>query len=182
VTQRSIDAPVAAVGVLALVAGSYAVAAGQTGSGARAVRAELNGYQEVSSISTTGKGHCSATIDDEMQVIKYELTYSALEGTETTQAHIHFAQPSVNGAVTAFLCGGGGKPACPPTEGTVSGEIHPADVLPASPERGIEAGAFAEFVQAIRVGHTYVNIHTNRWPGGEIRGQIRNPNQKEFDR
>jgi hypothetical protein len=26
-----------------------------------------------------------------------------------------------------------------------------------------------------------VNIHTTRWPGGEIRGQINDEDQKEFD-
>ena len=78
----------------------------------------------------------------------------------------------MNGAVHAFLCGGGGKPVCPSTGGTVTGEITAADVLASVPDRGIEAGAFVEFVSAIRAGHTYVNVHTAKWPGGEIRGQI----------
>jgi hypothetical protein len=164
--------------ILGLAAASYAVAQGDV-PGARHVSADLNGYQEVNSISTTGKGVFTASIDDENQLITYELTYSALEGTITTQAHIHFAQRSVNGAVHAFLCGGGDKPPCPATEGTVTGEIDAADILATIPDRGIEAGAFEEFVQAIRAGHAYVNVHTNKWPGGEIRGQIHDRDQKE---
>ena len=39
--------------------------------------------------------------------------------------------------------------------------------------QGIEPGAFAELVAAIRAGHTYVNVHSTKWPGGEIRAQIR---------
>ena len=39
--------------------------------------------------------------------------------------------------------------------------------------QGVEAGSFAELVRAIRAGYTYVNVHTTRWPGGEIRGQIK---------
>jgi hypothetical protein len=34
-------------------------------------------------------------------------------------------------------------------------------------------------VAAIRAGHTYVNVHTARWPTGEIRGQIANESQRE---
>lgn len=118
-------------------------------------------------------------IDDENQLIFYELSYSGLEGTSTNAAHIHFAQRSVNGGVVAFLCGGGDKPACPPIEGTVTGQIDAADVLAAVPDRGIEAGAFDEFVKAIRAGHTYANVHTDKWPGGEIRGQIHDSDQRE---
>jgi CHRD domain-containing protein len=162
--------------MLGLAGASYAVAQGGA-SGARNVRAELNGYQEVNSISTTGDGSLRLSIDDENRLITYELSYAALEGTTTTASHIHFAQRSVNGGVIAFLCGGGGKPACPPTEGTVTGVISAADVLVS--DRGIEAGAFEEFVQAIRAGHAYVNVHTNKWPGGEIRGQIHDRDQKE---
>ena len=164
--------------MLVLAAASHTVAQDES-RGARTVRADLNGYQEVNSISTTGVGSFTASIDDENQSITYELSYSGLEGLTTAQAHIHFAQRSVNGAVHAFLCGGGGKPPCPSIEGTVTGVITAADVLASVPDRGIEAGAFEEFVRAIRAGHTYANVHTSKWPGGEIRGQIHDRDQKE---
>lgn len=38
--------------------------------------------------------------------------------------------------------------------------------------QGVEAGSFDVLVRAIRAGYTYANVHTTRWPGGEIRGQI----------
>ena len=31
---------------------------------------------------------------------------------------------------------------------------------------------FDELLRAIRAGATYVNVHSTRWPGGEIRSQI----------
>ena len=72
----------------------------------------------------------------------------------------------------AFLCGGGGKPACPATGGTVTGAIRAADGIgPAG--QGIAAGEFAELVRAMRAGKTYANVHTSpTYAGGEIRGQI----------
>ena len=82
-----------------------------------------------------------------------------------------------------FLCsnlgnGPQGTPACPP-QGTVEGELDAADVVgpnAAPTVQGIEPGAFSELVDAIRAGHTYVNVHSTKWPGGEIRAQIRGKN------
>jgi hypothetical protein len=132
---------------------------------------ELTGYQENLDVSSTGTGSFKATIDDDAQTIAYELSYSALEGGDALFAHIHFGKRAVNGGVSAFLCGGGDKPACPATEGTVTGVIDAADVVGPAVQ-GIEPGSFAELVAAMRAGHTYVNVHTPRWQGGEIRAQI----------
>jgi CHRD domain len=132
---------------------------------------ELTGYQENPDVSSTGSGSFRATIDDDAQTITYELSYSALEGGNALFAHIHFGKRAVNGGVSAFLCGGGDKPPCPATDGTVTGVIDAADIVgPAG--QGIEPGSFDELVAAMRAGHTYVNVHTPRWPGGEIRAQI----------
>jgi hypothetical protein len=164
--------------ILGLAAASYAVAQGDL-SGPREVRADLNGYQEPPSVSTTGEGSFTASIDDVNRLIFYELSYAGLEGTTTSAAHIHLGQRSVNGGVSTFLCGGGDKPPCPPISGTVVGIIDAADVT-GPVAQGIAAGEFEELVQAIRAGHTYANVHTNKHPGGEIRGQIHDRDQREF--
>ena len=56
----------------------------------------------------------------------------------------------------------------------VSGTIIPADIVgPAA--QGINPGeptAFEELVRAIRAGFAYANVHSTRWTGGEIRGQL----------
>ena len=158
--------------VAVLAAGLLVASLAGAADGKKNVKSDdLTGYQENPDVSSTGTGSFSAMIDDDAQTITYELSYSALEGGNALFAHIHFGKRAVNGGVSAFLCGGGDKPACPATEGMVSGVIDAADVVgPAG--QGIEAGSFAELVAAIRAGHTYVNVHTPRWPGGEIRAQI----------
>ncbi len=162
------------------VGAAAAVLSAQGSHGAAVVRAVLNGYQETPSVSTTGHGSFTARIDDQAMVVEYELRYTGLEGGAAMAAHIHFGSHDHNGGVSVFLCGGS-LPACPATEGVVTGVFGPADVIgPAG--QGIEAGSFEELVRAIRVGHTYVNVHTPRWPGGEIRGQIHNNSQREFSR
>jgi hypothetical protein len=157
------------VGVLlvALAVGSYAIA----GDGKKHLKADdLTGYQENPDISTTGTGSFEATIDDDAQTIAYELSYSGLEGGAAFGAHIHLGKRAVNGGVSAFLCGGGDKPACP-VSGTVTGVIDAADVIGPGGQ-GIAAGEFGELVAAMRAGHSYANVHTPTWPGGEIRAQI----------
>jgi hypothetical protein len=143
-------------------------------------KARLHGFNEVPAVSSTGSGEFRATIRED--TVDWELSYEDLEGGTTTAAHIHFGQKDVNGGVSVFFCGGGGRPACTTPSGTFSGTFTAADVMgPAG--QGIEAGSFDELVRAIRAGVTYVNVHTTpRWPGGEIRGQVRGDRSDRDDR
>jgi hypothetical protein len=155
-------AAVAIVSIASLVA-TTAVA----GDGKNA-RAKLSGFEEVPAVLTDGSGKFKAKISRTEQRIDYTLSYEDLEGGGVLFAHIHIGQRLANGNVAAFLCGGGGKPPCPPS-GTVTGTITPADVVPV-PTQGVLT--FDDLVEAIREGITYANVHTMRSPGGEIRGQI----------
>ena len=110
-------------------------------------------------------------------VIDYTLSYSDLEAPALV-AHIHFGNRFTSGGISAFLCGGGGKPACPTPGGTVTGTIMAADVIgPAA--QGIAPGEFAELIRAIRAGVTYVNVHSTKFPADEIRGQVNDDNQRQ---
>ena len=130
--------------------------------------AGLSGYKEVPAISTSGHGRFSAEISPGQ--VSYTLRYGDLEGGAVLAAHIHLGRPGTNGGVIAFLCGGGGKPACPES-GTVHGVIHAADVVGPA-DQGIAPGEFRELVRAIRHRATYVNVHTETYDTGEIRGNV----------
>jgi hypothetical protein len=179
-----------AVGVAVLAAAAAAGTVAVAGGG-KQIREDLVGYQEVPAISTTGNGTFKARIDRNGQQISYRLTYADLEGA-VQQAHIHIGQRAVNGQIVAFLCsnlgnGPAGTPACPPAPGTVEGTIEPADVLdttappPETAGQGIEAGAFDELVDAIKAGATYANVHSTKWPGGEIRAQLEDDDNGDQD-
>lgn len=157
----------AAVGIM-LLAGSYAAA---DHDGDNSFRAKLDGGHETPSISTKATGRFRATLNNAGDEISYELTYSGLEGGNTLFAHVHLGQEGVAGGVMFFLCGGGGKPACPNVQATVTGTVHAADVIgPAG--QGITAGQFDEVIRAMRKGLAYANVHTVTFPSGEIRGQV----------
>ena len=161
---------VVVVGVAGLL---VVLAAGASYAGERnalAATFPLSGYQEVPPISTGGSGTFTGSLVGGT-TIEYDLTYSGTEAT-VTAAHIHFGTPGVNGGIVAFLCGGGGKPACP-LSGTVSGTIVAADVL-AVPSQGIVAGDFAALLDAIVAKATYANVHSTAFPNGEIRGKLSN--------
>jgi CHRD domain-containing protein len=161
--MRKLPSIIAGAGLLLAVAAPVVI-----GDSDRAFRASMNGYLETPSVSTTARGLFRATIN--AGSISFRLQYRDLT-TPAAAAHIHLARPDVKGGVIAFLCGGGGKPACPPS-GTVTGTIVPADVIgPAG--QGITAGEFAELVRAMRNGATYANVHNATFPDGEIRGNIR---------
>ena len=169
---------------LALGVASYAVAGGGNGPPrppqTHRFHSEMNGFQEVPSVSTQAFGELDARLVDDT-TLHYVFRYAGLEGGASLFAHIHVAQRSVNGGVSAFLCGGGNKPPCPPVAGVIEGDITPADVVGPTGQ-GVEPGSFPELVRMMRAGHSYSNIHTTRWPGGEIRGQINDRDQKEFDK
>jgi CHRD domain len=158
----------AAVALVAIV--SVVATTALAGDG-RNAKADLDGYQELSpasSVSTLGNGKFKAKVRS--NEIQYTLSYEDLEGGAVLFAHIHFGARATNGGVSAFLCGGGTKGACP-ASGTVTGTIVPTDVVgPAN--QGIAAGEFDELVRAMRAGATYANVHTTQFTGGEIRGQI----------
>ena len=169
---------VAAIGgslLVALAGGSLALAKNDKGGKARAT---LNGYEETPSVSTVARGRFRAEIDGDS--IDYRLTYTGIEGGTALAAHIHFGQRHTAGGVSAFLCGGGDKPACPTPGGTVEGTIDAADVIgPAA--QGILAGQLNELVRAIRAGAAYVNVHSTTYPAGEIRGQVKSDRRKGRD-
>ena len=172
--KRFIHAAVLMLGVGALTIAAYA-------AGNRMVKSDrLTGYQETPGVSSTGTGTWRAEIDDDAQMITFELTYTGLS-SPAQASHVHFGNRFDAGGVSFFLCGGGGKPACPPgttDEAVVTGTITPANVIgPAN--QGIAAGQFDRIVQAIRDGMTYANIHTANFPGGEIRAQIADRNQRQ---
>lgn len=179
--RMTIMATTIMVAAAAVVSLGIGVAAQNGSRGGNRFSAALNGFNENPSVSTTARGRLTLRIDEGAEKIDYVLTYSDIEGGAATASHIHFGAKHTNGGVVAFLCGGGTKPPCPPTGGTVTGVIIAADVVgPAT--QGIEPGSFAEFVRAIRADRTYVNVHSPRWPGGEIRGEIRNRDRKDDGR
>jgi len=136
----------------------------------RGFNATLTSFHENEmSLFTDGHGTIRLTLSDNS--ISYELHYADLTGNPLF-AHIHLGERHENGGVIAFLCGGGSKPACPPTPATITGTIVASDIMDLKKTQGLDAGNMAGAQRAIRSGAVYANVHTPTWPAGEIRGQL----------
>jgi hypothetical protein len=161
-----------------------------TDGGPRRFREFLDGFKEATTVvSTTGTGTFRATISNDGSRIDYVLTFRDLEG-DVRQGHIHIGHPQNQGGIVLWLCDSEANPApsmetpeCTVNDplntraGRVTGTLTAADVidLPANGIAGATAatpGEFAEVIALIRAGLTYVNVHSAKFPPGEIRSQI----------
>ena len=155
-------------------------------------KARLDGFFEVGglgagetgAILTNGTG--KLILDVDQNSASYRLTYSGLT-TNVTQAHLHFGKVHVAGGIYAFLCtnmgnGPTGTPACPPTGGTVTGTLTAASIVGNAAAQNIQAGDFNALLAAVGSNTTYANIHTVKFPAGEIRGQVQRSNDEDDER
>jgi len=148
-------------------------------------------------IFSTGSGQLTLKIDKQKREIAYELTYAfpdaaatPIAGTQfVNQAHLHFGQKHTTGAINVWLCQSADNPAppavadpqvtpfCPSPSGTVIGTIRPDQVL-ALAGQGFPAGqdGFDALLDALQNEAIYGNVHTDKFPGGEIRAQFADRN------
>ena len=146
----------------------------------RDFRAELRGRNEVPLTLSAARGTLALTVNDTDTSVHFVLEYTGLQ-TTVSASHIHVGQPNVNGGVTVFFCGGGGRPACPPHQATIEGDFTANDVIGLATQQ-LEVNNLAKVLAAIRAGKTYANVHTMTSPGGEIRGQFHDDDKDKKDR
>jgi len=112
----------------------------------------MNGAQEVPPVATAATGVGRLVIDTVTGTVTGRVSFTGLS-TPSTAGHFHMAAAGVNGGVIIPLRGG---------VGVTAGVMR------------VPAGATLNLAQrrALRRNGLYLNIHTSRNPGGEIRGQI----------
>jgi hypothetical protein len=162
----------------------------------RNFHARLSGFSEVhgpnlgvGAVFSSGSGRIDLKVDRRDREIRYELTYNFPDAPATptgtqfvNQAHLHFGQEHTTGGITVWLCqsadnpapaAAADTPACPSPGGTVRGTILPQHVLGIAAQ-GMPAGedGFDALLAALRDDAIYANVHTDRFPPGELRGQM----------
>lgn len=107
-------------------------------------------------------GTATVTIAPDGSAIEVmDLEWADLSGPATA-AHIHAGEPDEAGPIVLDF---GADPTSPIDE-TFTEEDY------ASPPPEGAPDDFASFVEAMREGASYINVHTEECPPGEIRGQI----------
>ena len=150
IRNRFVFAQVITVAVALLVVGfGFAAGSAKTPKAPKKFSAALNVGQEVGVVKSTkqgASGHFTATLNG--TTLTYTLTFRQLSGPASA-AHIHGpAARKVNAGVLVPLC----TPCTSPVHGTVT--------------------LTQSQISDMTAGKTYVNVHTAKNPGGEIRGQI----------
>ena len=123
--------------------------------------ASLSGDEENPPVETQGTGAAKFKLRDGGLVFKVNV--ANLE--DIFAAHIHCGAVGVNGPVGVTLFAGG----------PVSDSGTLAEGTITAPDPGNVCGweTLADVIAAIESGDTYVNVHTDENPGGEIRGQLK---------
>ncbi len=149
--RKARKAPRASVAMLgiALLAATGSLALADTLN----FQADLTGGQEVPSNDSKATGHVEATLDTSTNTLTWTVVYTGLSGAPIG-AHFH-------GPVSYI--------------GVTSEENAPIQVgTPGSLASPFKGKATIDATQAedLRIGRWYFNLHSPKFPGGEIRGPV----------
>ncbi len=150
--------------------------------------ARLEGGQEVPPNASTAKGYAAFFLNQEGTALRFIVTVAGLDftGTQTADpsddllaAHIHAPAPRATNTGVHF--GFFGQP---------FNDTNPNDVVVTPFATGVGGTIFSKWdrdegnnttltvqLPNILAGQSYINFHTRRLPGGEIRGQIEENSQ-----
>ena len=111
------------------------------------MKVTLTGDEEVPAVTTAAKGEGTISVAEDKTVTGTVTT----TGVEGVAAHIHLAEKGKNGPpVITLVKSGDGKWTTPPGSKLTD-----------------------EQYQAFKAGHLYVNVHSAKNKGGEIRAQLK---------
>ncbi len=130
--------------------------------------AHLSGNEELPAVNTRGEGEAIFHLSDDGLMLSFKLNVSNTDNVQ--MSHIHMAARGQNGAVVVWL-----YPSRPPAvkiPGRFDGMLASGNITAANLVGPLQGQPLSALIEQIRNGKTYVNVHTERYPGGEIRGQI----------
>ena len=133
-----------------VIASLFSVMSLNASAGLLFFEANLTGNQESPPVDTPGFGFVTLSFDDTTNFLSVTSGFYEDLLTKIVAAHIHEAPPGINGPVIIPLAHTGG------TSGDLSGARHLT-----------ESQVTSLFNHGL-----YVNVHSEMFPGGEIRGKI----------
>jgi len=114
-----------------------------------------------------GRGVASFVLSGDGTLLYFSVSVTDLS-TPASAADIHLGSPGANGDLIVNLCGAGSTPACASDGLVASGTIDSSSLVGPMAGRTLD-----DLIAALESGATYVNVHSERFTNGEIRGQIR---------
>ncbi len=136
-----------------------------TASLGMAFEAKLSGKEVVPAVETKATGEADFKLSKDGTELTYILKLKDIENV--TAAHIHTGMMGANGGPVAGLFAG------PKKEGKFSGELAKGTITDKSLVGPLAGKKVGDLVEMIKGGGAYVNVHTDKYPDGEVRGQIK---------
>ncbi len=130
-----------------------------------AFKATLSGSHVVPAVKTMAKGEAGFKLGKDGMELIYTLKVRDIENV--TAAHIHQGKKGKNGPPVANLFTG------PKKEGKFSGVLSKGTITAADLSGSLAGKPLTALIDMIKAGDAYVNVHTDKHPDGEIRGQIK---------
>ena len=127
-------------------------------------RAHATGDQEAPKVVTLAQGQATFKLTADGTGLEYKLNVANLE--DVRFAHIHLAPVGKNGPVVAFL-------RADRVNGPVNGRYAEGTLTAASLIGPLAGQPVRALLVAMEAGNTYINVHTDAHPAGEVRGQIK---------
>ena len=125
--------------------------------------AKLSGENEVPAVMSEGTGVAKFNFSPDGNALSYQVNVDGI--SDVKAAHIHFAKAGANGGVVFAL-------KMEEVPGPVSGVYAKGVIDPADFSGVLTGGDLMILREAFRTGNAYVNVHTDMYPGGELRGQV----------
>ena len=124
----------------------------------------MSGDQEVPPVDTTATGKTTFRTSSNDTSMKYKVNITGF--SNASAAHIHLGKAGANGDVIVDLLTGMKK------NPTKVGMAIRGNITDSSLTGPMQGKTITDLITAINSGDTYVNVHTQSHPDGEIRGQI----------
>jgi hypothetical protein len=128
-------------------------------------KAKLTGKEVTPAAMTKAKGEAHFKLSKDGKELTYNLKVKGIENV--TAAHIHTGKKGENGGPVAGLFAG------PKKAGKFSGVLAKGVITDKDLIGPLAGKTVADLVAMIKGGGAYVNVHTDKYPDGEIRGQIK---------
>jgi hypothetical protein len=125
---------------------------------------QMSGAEEVPPVDTVASGTAEFNLSSDGNSIGYTLNVTGMSGI--TAAHIHSGNVGEDGPVIVTLF-----ESDTPTD-QINGVLAESTFSASDLEGPMEGMELSDLVSAMSNGVTYVNVHTQTNPEGEIRGQI----------
>lgn len=134
-------------------------------SGGRIFKAVLAACEETPQGKVLSKGEAVFTLNKEEDGLSYRLALEDIE--DVTAAHIHIGTSCNNNPPVASLFTG------PKKGGKFSGTISEGTITADELIRTLKGKPLKALIQVMTSGEAFVHVHTDKFPAGELRGQIK---------